>query len=385
MMFSALETPFPLKVYAMLEDAEAKGFEAIVSWQPQGKSFKIHCPEIFESSIMPKYFAQGKFKSFQRQLNIYGWKKVQFGPNKRGYAHKHFIRGMPDLCKNVIRRDKRKKGFVSDLPAASSSKSSSTEVFSSYPAPNPEVVPAFTRNTIETLDDARGQSLELNEIEIQSFYNFFYPQDPVEKSHIDIALQEDEHDAACHEFDKKNGPRHSVSTITSGDCVTKFAAHLSDQIIGDDHAEQDALLSFSPSQPASSSSKRIAGEDGAEQKGVEDFSIEDSTSFPSKVYLMLENAERDNYAHIVSWVNGGTAFKVHNHDEFLKRVMPIYFDQSKYESFRRQLNLYNFSRVARGSDRGVISHPCLVAGAPWLCNEIKRGPKHDSMMTAAQA
>jgi hypothetical protein len=94
--------------------------------------------------------------------------------------------------------------------------------------------------------------------------------------------------------------------------------------------------------------------------------------FPSKLHRMLENAEKDGLEHIVSWVQRGTAFKVHNTDEFVRRILPLYFDQTKYESFRRQLNLYEFSRVSRGASRGVYYHQMFVQSDPSLCQNINR-------------
>jgi len=57
----------------MLEDAVDKGFENIISWQKGGRSFRVHHPEDFAQHVMQEYFQQTKFKSFQRQLNIYGY------------------------------------------------------------------------------------------------------------------------------------------------------------------------------------------------------------------------------------------------------------------------------------------------------------------------
>lgn len=52
-------------------------------------------------------------------------------------------------------------------------------------------------------------------------------------------------------------------------------------------------------------------------------------------------------------------------------------DQSKYESFRRQLNLYGFSRVTRGTNKGFISHPYFVRHNRVLCRNITRKGKED--------
>lgn len=44
---------FPLKLHAMLEDAESKEFNTVVSWQAGDKSFKVHDVNKFGSEIMP--------------------------------------------------------------------------------------------------------------------------------------------------------------------------------------------------------------------------------------------------------------------------------------------------------------------------------------------
>jgi hypothetical protein len=94
--------------------------------------------------------------------------------------------------------------------------------------------------------------------------------------------------------------------------------------------------------------------------------------FPWKLHKMLEEAPAKNFNHIVSWVQNGTAFKVHNAQGFLANVIYQYFDQSKYESFRRQLNLYGFTRVVRGQHRGVYSHPFFRQGHQDWCRYITR-------------
>ena len=57
-------------------------------------------------------------------------------------------------------------------------------------------------------------------------------------------------------------------------------------------------------------------------------------SFPWKLHTLLEAAERDGFDHIVSWVQDGAAFKVHDSDAFVNTIMPSFFDQSKCKSIR---------------------------------------------------
>lgn len=122
--------------------------------------------------------------------------------------------------------------------------------------------------------------------------------------------------------------------------------------------------------------------------------------FPTKLHRMLSDAKREGFEHIVSWIHGGTAFRIHNVAEFMQKIAPLYFgtlicvalrihffpssimlthlscvsftEQSKFESFRRQLNLYGFTRVTRGASRGMYYHENFVQNDVSLCRNITR-------------
>ena len=53
---------FPSRLYQLLEDAEKDGLESIISWMPDGKSFKVHDKEKFERDLMPRYFGSSKYR-----------------------------------------------------------------------------------------------------------------------------------------------------------------------------------------------------------------------------------------------------------------------------------------------------------------------------------
>ena len=59
--------------------------------------------------------------------------------------------------------------------------------------------------------------------------------------------------------------------------------------------------------------------------------------FVWKLHEMLEDMEQTSREEIVSWVDGGRAFKVHKMTEFVNTIIPMYFKQSKFRSFQRQL------------------------------------------------
>jgi hypothetical protein len=46
------------------------------------------------------------------------------------------------------------------------------------------------------------------------------------------------------------------------------------------------------------------------------------------------------------------SFVVHNRKEFVRLIMPVYFRMSKFASFQRQLNLYDYKRITSGPDKG---------------------------------
>jgi hypothetical protein len=93
---------FPWKLHELLEET-GKGHSTVVSWLPGGKAFKVHKKEYFCDQLMPAFFNSSKYKTFQRSLNLWGFKSVSRGPDKGACYHQFFVRGNVDLCKNMIR------------------------------------------------------------------------------------------------------------------------------------------------------------------------------------------------------------------------------------------------------------------------------------------
>ncbi len=75
---------FPARLHVMLNCAESKMFDHIVSWQPHGRCFKVHQPLRFVTEVMRIWFHHTKFASFRRQLNLYGFSRVTTGADRRG-------------------------------------------------------------------------------------------------------------------------------------------------------------------------------------------------------------------------------------------------------------------------------------------------------------
>ncbi len=74
--------PFPWRLHQMLEEIEQAGDAQVVSWLPDGQHFQVHNPQLFVQEVIPKFFKQKSYKSFQRQLHLYGFQRETEGHNR---------------------------------------------------------------------------------------------------------------------------------------------------------------------------------------------------------------------------------------------------------------------------------------------------------------
>ncbi|KAI8001263.1 Heat stress transcription factor A-4a [Camellia lanceoleosa] len=91
--------PFLLKTYEMVDDHCS---DSVVSWSQGNKSFVVWNPAEFARDLLPRFFKHNNFSSFIRQLNTYGFRKID--PEQWEFANEDFIRGQPQLLKNIHRR-----------------------------------------------------------------------------------------------------------------------------------------------------------------------------------------------------------------------------------------------------------------------------------------
>ena len=95
--------------------------------------------------------------------------------------------------------------------------------------------------------------------------------------------------------------------------------------------------------------------------------------FPQRLFDLLEfiDVRKPELASIISWHPNGRAFQVHDRKAFEKQIQPKMFNQSKYASFNRQLNLWGFERIPHQAG-SCYFHPLFQSHDRSLCCTMYR-------------
>jgi len=142
-----------MRLHALLSDPQVR---AVISWLPHGKSFVVLRPDVFATSILPRYFApegsnslnakttpkvtQGvhKYPSFTRKLNRWGFRQISRGPDAGAFCHELFQRDYPELCRGMVCQKSRKLkkspmsgGIQDDMMSVSSASTMGTNSIAS--------------------------------------------------------------------------------------------------------------------------------------------------------------------------------------------------------------------------------------------------------------
>ncbi|KAJ2854056.1 hypothetical protein FB639_006436, partial [Coemansia asiatica] len=105
-----LGNTFVSKLHEMVNDGQ---YQHLISWNFSGTSFVVCNIMEFSRELLPKHFKHNNFSSFVRQLNMYGFHKVNKSPRGHRtmaenqiweFSHPKFIRDRPDLLEQIKRK-----------------------------------------------------------------------------------------------------------------------------------------------------------------------------------------------------------------------------------------------------------------------------------------
>ena len=136
---------FPYKLHAMLQYAANSEYSSAVSWVDEGRAFAIRDKKVLMENVAPLFFKQSQFRSFSRQLNLWGFKRFQRYrmDAKATWRHPHFLRDDTEALKSIIRVEIKSKADEEPVKKIRK-KSKKSRRLRSKEAPKPTAVRAAT-------------------------------------------------------------------------------------------------------------------------------------------------------------------------------------------------------------------------------------------------
>lgn len=91
------ESTFPHKLYHILQSPE---FKDIITWMPNGKSWRMIDRKEFSLRVLPLFFRHQKYSSFKRQLS--GWEFVRGVEESVADQYHHPVRRHCHVCVSIV-------------------------------------------------------------------------------------------------------------------------------------------------------------------------------------------------------------------------------------------------------------------------------------------
>ena len=102
---------------------------------------------------------------------------------------------------------------------------------------------------------------------------------------------------------------------------------------------------------------------------LEESALKTVPGFLTKTYDIFS---RDEHQEFCGWGSKGDSIVIRQTEQFSKIVLPKYFKHSNFQSFVRQLNMYDFRKTQQDPNHGEFYHPYFKYGRQDLLVNIKR-------------
>lgn len=97
-----------------------------------------------------------------------------------------------------------------------------------------------------------------------------------------------------------------------------------------------------------------------------------NTSIPGFLTKTYEIFTSPEYRYCCDWGKDGNSIVVTKIEDFSKQVLPKYFKHSNFQSFVRQLNMYDFHKLVQDPNNGEFTHENFLRDHPDRLCLIKR-------------
>ena len=328
----------------MLDDAETKGFQSVVSWLPGGRAFKVHSTQEFQSTICANYFQTSLLRSFSDSLRTWGFCRLweANGTEKNAYYHRLFQNKKPHLCRHYSRAQMldAMKDFREEQKRQ---KEISWSLFPRHREEQQQQQQQEKRDNLGDPEDS-GDEAELG-IDAEPKEDYMIP-------YLEMPNRDNRTDNNNNAVD--DGMDTSLRPSAFGE---NYGMDPDYQIVPPTNKTKQSSVSNDQN---SNNRKRIQ-EQSERQTGL---------SYAIRINRMLEDMETKGQEHICSWMPHGRAFKIHDETSFEKEILPLYFSATSLASFSRWLNKWGFLRIRAGKDRRAWYHRLFVRGVIDLLKEL---------------
>merc|ERR1712150_117930 len=103
-----------------------------------------------------------------------------------------------------------------------------------------------------------------------------------------------------------------------------------------------------------------------------------SQPFPQQLMKILFRSE---YEDVISWSTDGRCFTIHDKENLIRIFSECYFQDTKYESFRRKLHRWGFKTMKKGTNAGAYYHKFFIRDNPSLCSNMKCKKQNSGVKT----